>query len=120
MRYHYKHPEEYKVTKGVTYTCNHAVYMTCTLYLKGEKGLAIIQQRFNPIQKTTYWSEIDPWLVDELYFTSGFKEYFNRYADAPTKGGLYPSVPVRKVMWALRMKPIKKEPWETTFDRCPI
>lgn len=119
MRYHYKHPDEYSVTKGETYICDHPSYMSCTLYRDGNKGLALIQQRYNPMNKTTYWTEIDPWLVDELYFHKYFKNYFEKYAKLPANG-IYPTVPVRKIMWAFRMKPIKKEPWETTFDRCPI
>ena len=38
-------------------------------------------------------------------------------AKRKNKDGLYPTVTVRKLMWALRMKPLKKERWETVFDR---
>ena len=31
--------------------------------------------------------------------------------------GLYPTVTIRQIMWALKMKPIKRERWETVFDR---
>jgi len=31
-----------------------------------------------------------------------------------------PTVTVRQIMWALKMKPIKKEKWETCFDRRDI
>ena len=34
--------------------------------------------------------------------------------------GLYPTVTVRQIMWALKMKPIQKERWETVFDRRDI
>lgn len=67
----------------------------------------------------TYWSEIDPWLTDDIYLSSGFKKYFDDHADKCTDG-LYPTVTVRQIMWALRMKPIKKEKWETVFDRSDI
>lgn len=30
---------------------------------------------------------------------------------------LYPTVTIRQIMWALKMKPLKKEKWETCFDR---
>lgn len=29
----------------------------------------------------------------------------------------YPTVTIRQIMWALKMKPIKRERWETVFDR---
>lgn len=36
------------------------------------------------------------------------------------QSGLYPTVNVRQLMWALRMKPMRKERWETVFDRKDI
>ena len=30
---------------------------------------------------------------------------------------LYPTVTIRQIMWALKMKPLKRERWETCFDR---
>ena len=51
-----------------------------------------------------------------LYLTPGFKDFFNEYASEPVDG-LYPTVNVRQLMWRLRLKPIKKERWETVFDR---
>ena len=30
---------------------------------------------------------------------------------------IYPTVTVRQLMWALKMKPIRRERWETCFDR---
>lgn len=36
------------------------------------------------------------------------------------KDGLYPTVTVRQIMWALKMKPIPRERWETVFDRREI
>lgn len=47
---------------GQIYICNHPVYSKCTLYKIGSKGLAVIQQRYDPISKTTWWGEIDSWL----------------------------------------------------------
>ena len=43
-------------------------------------------------------------------------EFFNERAGACTDG-LYPTVTVRQIMWALKMKPIPRERWETCFDR---
>ena len=67
MRYHYKKPDIYLSMYGKLYICNHPVYDRCTLFTIGEKGLAVIQQRFNPDTKTTYWTEVDSWLTDSLY-----------------------------------------------------
>lgn len=116
MRYHYELPRYYTHITGKTYKCDHPVYDQCTLYLIGGKGLAVIQQRYDPETKNTTWGDIDPWLIDEIYVNRGFKRYFNKFSSFP-KNGLYPTVPLRKIMWALRMKPLKKECWETVFDR---
>ena len=102
---------------GITYKCDHPVYNSCTLYLIGKKGLAVIQQRCE--DKYTWWTEIDPWLTDSLYLHPNFKEFFDKRAGEPTNG-LYPTVTIRQIMWALKMKPIPRERWETCFDRRDI
>ena len=101
---------------GETYVCDHPVYDACTLYLIDNKGLAVVQQRFDSETKSTWWSEIDPWLTDILYLHPKFKEYFDERSDE-SDNGLYPTVTIRQIMWALKMKPIKRERWETCFDR---
>lgn len=116
MRYHYDKPVIYLSKYGETYTCDHPVYNTCTLFKIGNRGLAVIQQRFNQETKSTYWSSIDPWLTDELYLHPKFLEYFEERADKPINN-LYPTVSVRQIMWGLRMKPMTRERWETYFDR---
>lgn len=116
MRYHYEKPTIYASLYGKTYSCNHPVYDKCTLYLRGEKGLAIIQQRYDPETKQTWWNEIDPWLTDELYLHKGFKDFFNKRS-GESINGLYPTVTIRQIMWALKMKPISRQRWETCFDR---
>ena len=82
-------------------------------------GLAVIQQRTDPSNKTTWWGEIDPWLTDPLYLHPGFKDFFNERAKE-VLDGLYPTVSVRQIMWALKMKPLPRERWETCFDRRDI
>lgn len=116
MRYFYEKPDNYTTHYGSIHKCRHPVYTRATLYLLGKEGLCVIQQRYDKRTKHTYWSEIDPWLVDELYLHPGFYEYLTTHASLPDND-IYPTVPVRKLMWALKMKPLKKEPWETTFDR---
>lgn len=119
MRYHYNRPNLYLSMYGSIYICNHPVYTRCTLFNTEEKGIAVIQQRFNLETKSTWWSELDPWLVDDIYLNTNFKKYFEDRAK-PCTDGLYPTVTVRQIMWSLKMKPLKKERWETCFDRRDI
>lgn len=116
MRYHYEKPTVYSSMYGPTYTCDHPLYTECTLYMIGERGLAVIQQRFNKGLKYTWWSEIDPWLTDALYLHPKFKEFFDERA-GKCRDGLYPTVTIRQIMWGLKMKPLPRERWETCFDR---
>lgn len=116
MRYHYEKPVFYSSLYGKLHTCNHPVYDRCTLYLIGDEGLAVIQQRFDPETKSTWWSEIDPWLIDALYLHPEFKKFFDQRSKKVTNG-LYPTVTIRQIMWALKLKPIKRERWETVFDK---
>lgn len=119
MRYHYKKPTIYLAMYGKLYVCNHPLYNSCTLFEINNKGLAVIQQRFDNESKSTWWSEVDPWLTDALYLHPDFKEYFDKRADKCIDG-LYPTVTIRQIMWALKMKPLKKYRWETVFDRAKI
>ena len=116
MRYHYEKPTLYFSMYGTTYECNHPVYNKCTLYLIGDKGLAIIQQRYDKATKKTWWGEIDPWLTDVLYLHPNFKTFFENRCGRATNG-IYPTVSIRQIMWALKIKPIPRERWETCFDR---
>ena len=119
MRYHYEKPMIYMSMYGKRYICDHPAYNSCTLYLIGDLGLAVIQQRFDASTKQTWWSEVDPWLTDELYLHPDFRQLFNRRAKKCVNG-LYPTVTVRQIMWALKMKPLPKARWETVFDRRDI
>lgn len=116
MRYHHEKPKRYSKFYGETYICNHPVYNRCTLYKIGNKGLAVIQQRFNSNTKTTKWTDIDPWLTDMLYLHEHFKDFFDERS-GESIDGLYPTVTIRQIMWALKIKPIKRARWETCFDR---
>lgn len=116
MRYHHQKPREYSSIYGEIYICNHPVYNRCTLFKIGKKGLAVIQQRYDTHAKSTKWTDIDPWLTDSLYLHERFKDFFDERSDE-CKGGLYPTVTIRQIMWALKMKPIKRARWETCFDR---
>lgn len=119
MRYHHQKPSIHLSLYGELYICDHPVYNSCTLYKINDKGLAVIQQRFDSGLKSTWWSEIDTWLTDEIYLHKNFKSFFDARADIP-KDRLYPTVTVRQLMWALKMKPLKRERWETVFDKKDI
>ena len=119
MRYHYEKPSTYSTMYENTYECDHPVYDRCTLFKINQNGLAVIQQRYNSTDKTTWWGEIDPWLTDSIYLHPKFKEYFDKRS-GECVDGLYPTVTIRQIMWALKMKPIPRERWETCFDRKEI
>ena len=119
MRYHYEKPSSYSSIYGLTYECEHPLYDRCTLFKIGNKGLAVIQQRFCSDTKMTWWGEIDPWLNDLLYLHPNFKTYFDSRASESTND-LYPTVTIRQMMWALKLKPIPRQRWETCFDRKEI
>lgn len=116
MRYHYEKPDVYASVYGERYICDHPVYDSCTLFQIGNKGLSVIQQRFDKKTKTTWWSDIDPWLTNELYLHPRFKDFFNERA-GESVDGLYPTVTIRQIMWGLKMKPMLRERWETVFDK---
>ena len=119
MRYHYEKPAIYSSMYGSMYICDHPIYDTCTLFKIDNKGLAVIQQRFDPNTKETRWTEIDSWLNDALYLHPKFKEFFDERAGECTDG-LYPTVTIRQIMWRLKLKPLPRERWETCFDRRDI
>lgn len=104
---------------GGTYECKHPVYDRCTLFEIGNKGLAIIQQRYDNSTKKTWWTEIDPWLINDLYLHPKFKQFFDERSGSSVDG-IFPTVTIRQIMWALKMKPIRRERWETCFDRRSI
>lgn len=125
MRYFFKKPERYNSQYGIEFKVNHPVYNSGTLYKIGDKGLVVIQQRFDSRTKSTRWGPIDPEMTDVIYLNPKFQEYFDKMASEPwpyssTNTYIYPTVTLRQIMWALRMKPLKKELWETVFDRSPI
>lgn len=116
MRYHHEKPAFYVSMYEKTHICSHSVYSRCTLYTLEDEGLAVIQQKFDENTKKTWLSEIDPWLTDIIYLYPKFIEFFEDRAGVPDSD-IYPTVTVRQIMWALKMKPIPRERWETCFDR---
>lgn len=115
MKYYYEKPENW-VGAGEVYRCKHPVFNLCTLFRSRDKdksvGFAIVQERFDPIKKTRRWTSLEPWLAGDIFLNPKFEAYFTEHAGPPDENDIYPTYPVRKVMWALRMKPLKKEYWE--------
>lgn len=111
MMYHYEPPEHWSVNKGQVYKCDHPLYSQCTLYSKDGVGLAVVQERFNGKTKMSWLGPIDPWLVDDIASQPGWIDFFADHAKAP-ENGLYPTTTIRKVMWALRMKPLEQTDYE--------
>lgn len=105
---------------GEIFWCDHPVYDECTLYRKDGKGLAVIQQRYNPRQKTTKWTHIDDELVDKIYKHHNFEWFFDRYSAPINENACYPTVTLRQIMHALRMPPLPRQDWETVFDHKPF
>lgn len=114
MRYFYE-PSDYSGTKNwLTHYCDHPMYNRCTLYLQGDRGLAVVQQRFDTASKALYWDRVDPLLADDIYLNEDFQLYFEKFSGKEINK-IFPTVQVRKLMWALRMKPLPKEFWERDF-----
>ena len=74
-----------------------------------DTGLAVIQQRHDPVDKIIWWS-------DTLYLHPKFIGFFEARSGR-AMDGLYPTVTIRQIMWALKLKPLPRERWEACFDR---
>ena len=111
MRYFYDPPDSYDCKYGELYSCDHPIYNYCTLYRRGPLGLAVVQQRFNTNLKVSWWGPIDRCLVDDIFTNPLFDSYFRKKAGI-ADNGIFPTVRIRQIMWALKMKPLKKEEWE--------
>lgn len=118
--YYAIHKDRFKYHYAKKYWCDHPLYNECTLFEvpgpNGKIGLAVIQQRFDHNTKSTYWGPIDPWLEEDIYSNGHFMDYAIRNGGW-AEDGLYPTVTIRQLMFALGMRPLKRERWETYFDR---
>lgn len=116
MKYHYEPPDIVVSVYGKVVRLDwHPIYKYGTLYLQDGKGLVVTQQNFmsaSPNDKFCYWASVDPALANDIYLNPRFPAFFREHA---TEGPEYPIFQVRKIMWALRMKPLKKEEWEEYF-----
>lgn len=97
-----------------TYICDDPRFNSCTLFIRDNIGLGIIQQRYNANLKCTWWGPIDKELATAIEAKPEFAEFFNANAKEPING-LYSVFEVRKVMWAIGLRPLPKAIWETKF-----
>lgn len=108
MKYYYKKPDKWSVTTAVNaYDCPYA--RSYTLYSLGDRKVGVVQQRFNPKNKSYIWTSIDPWLIDEIGKNCRYELIFDKF-----DGKI---VTVRTIMWTLRMKPLRRKDWEDQFAR---
>lgn len=98
-----------------TVKCNHPLFAAYTVYEKENRGLGVIQQKFNEKLKFSWWGPIDVRIANDIFESENFPGVFNQFAKDRDLDGLYPVIEVRKLMYALGMKPLKKEFWETSF-----
>lgn len=119
MKGYYKRVSKFNRLCGAKmYKCNHPIYDKCTLFIMDGfdgYGLAVIQQRFSDSEKLSWWGPIDPYLTDDISKTRGFEDFFIRHAGV-AESGIYPTIELRKLMYALNMKPLIKEYWEVKLD----
>lgn len=96
---------------SITYRCEHPLFSQATLFKSDIFGLLVIQKRFNSNLKAMFFGPIDPWLANDIFEEPKFVEVFNRLSGA-CEDAMYPFIEVRKLMYKLGMKPMKKEFWE--------
>ena len=115
MKYHYQKPDITIPVYGELVTLHdHPVYKYGTLFFENGKGIIIVQQNFiKSDDKYCYWGSVDSAIANDIYLSPRFPEFFKTHA---TKSD-YPIFQLRKLMWALRMKPLPREPWEDYFGR---
>lgn len=112
MRYYTEKPEDAKRHCVYFRRTNHPLYNSCNVYEVGDGlGIAVVQQRFNPKLKVFWYSAPDSWIMDEIIKHPRFNEYVFSHADKAAIS-YYPTVTVRQLMYALKMKPLPKQRWE--------
>ena len=111
MKYYYQKPDICVRVFGEPIDLNHPVYRGGTLYLEHERGIIVTQKKFDTKRKECSWDAVDSWIANDIYTSPNFAEFFISHSTEKD----YPIFELRKIMWALRMKPLKKEDWELYF-----
>lgn len=87
---------------------DHPSFWAYTVFTDGERSIAAIQQFYNEQFRFTYWGPLQNSLADLILHNPNFEDYFEEHARRT-----YAIQEVRKLMWALSMRPIPREKWET-------
>lgn len=111
MKYFCEKPDICVRVFGEPVSLDHPIYKGGTLYFENSKGLIVTQKHFNPERKECYWGTVECWIANDIYLSKNFSKYFFQNATETD----FPIIELRKLMWALRMKPLKKEEWEIYF-----
>ena len=111
MRYYYQKPDICVKVFGEPIPLDHPIYKGGTLYSENGKSLIATQKKFNKITRECYWDSVDLWLANDIYLSPNFRDFFYKNARETD----YPIFELRKLMWELRMKPLKQEEWELYF-----
>lgn len=90
----------------------HPLYTAYTKFSDGGKSFGAIQQRYNETLHCTWWGPIDKDLIDKILDSPYFDEFWE---DTARSSGLDHVIEIRRIMWALHMKPLPRELWETKF-----
>lgn len=112
MKYFYKRPDISVPVYGKPIKTEDPFIRCATLYLEHEKGILVIQKRFDDKSKSVYWGSVDADIANDIYLSPKFQDFFKNNATTST----YPVFKLRTLMWNLRMKPMEKEPWESFFS----
>jgi len=119
MKWYAEQCKDFAVNVFTLVGCSHLVYERCTVLFDEKKCVRIVQQHYNPETRHTWWAEVDPKLLSLICCQNKSYEWFNEKA-VPLDSKVIPAYTIRQVMWALRVKPMPKLPWETSFDHSPI
>lgn len=111
MKYYYEKPEFSTRLYGKVVHLDHPVYRAGTFYEERGLGLIAVQQKFDEENRFCYWTAIDPDIANDIYLSPRFPVFFAEHA-TPNN---YPIFQLRKLMWALRIKPLPREYWEDCF-----
>ena len=106
MKYYYEQPAAEIAVYGETIELNHPCYSRGTLYFYDGLGLIVVQQRFDPVNKTCYWWSVKPAIANDIYLCGRFYAFFKENAKMED----YP-------IFEIRMKPLPREDWEDFFGR---
>ena len=112
MRYYYEPTNDTEIKYATFYHPPNELFDLGTLYYYDGMGLVIVQLEYDPLNKSYHFGPIPPGLANDIFEQPGFREFFLRFAKPSTPNGEYPVMNVRKVMWSLRMKPLRKRDWE--------